>query len=632
MKEQGTGRREKGTDEPTAKNSGSATKAESSDRRSGQLRRWAGAAVILLAAAFAVAPQLFQGNSCGHDFDFHLVSWFDARTSWHNLLFYPHWTPSANYGAGEPRFVFYPPLTWMLGAALSLVMPWTMVPIALTFLFLAGTGMATRALARVAMPDGAATLAGCAAIFSGYALFTAYERSAFGELAGGMWIPLLLLYLIRVRAAGQAGAGRASVWMQSFDGSTAIALVIAAAWLSNAPLGVMASYLLAAVAALLAVRQRSWMPVVRASVGAMLGLGLAAIYLVPAAWEQRWVDIREATDDPGLRVENSWLFAHHADAALAGHDSELQRVSWIAVAMIAVALAGILVAWGRGRYQISEARTKPDSRARELWLVLAAIPIVVLLLQLPVSWPAWNLLPKMRFLQFPWRWLVAVEAPMGIFVAAAVWQRKRWRQIAIASVCALVFGWMVHVAGHNYFQVCDDEDAVAPMVAVDKSGAGFEGVDEYAPVGSDESLAVKGLPLGCFSEDPQVELGKMNDDQVLEWNVDQGSCQPTFLATPDSFRDRPENLHAFTDFKRTGYLILRLRAYPAWHVKVNGKLMPVIQRDDGLIAVLVQQGRVQLDVDWTTTPDVIVGRWISAFSLLAITGLFAYRRHRKPVH
>jgi uncharacterized membrane protein YfhO len=79
-------------------------------------------------------------------------------------------------------------------------------------------------------------------------------------------------------------------------------------------------------------------------------------------------------------------------------------------------------------------------------------------------------------------------------------------------------------------------------------------------------------------------------------------------------------------------LILRLRAYPAWHVKVNGKLMPVIQRDDGLIAVLVQQGRVQLDVDWTTTPDVIVGRWISAFSLLAITGLFAYRRHRKPVH
>jgi hypothetical protein len=56
----------------------------------------------------------------------------------------------------------------------------------------------------------------------------------------------------------------------------------------------------------------------------------------------------------------------------------------------------------------------------------------------------------------------------------------------------------------------------------------------------------------------------------------------------------------------------------------------VIQRDDGLIAVQMQQGRVQLDVDWTTTPDVIAGRWISGLSVLAITGLGLLRRRRKP--
>ena len=48
-----------------------------------------------------------------------LVSWFDALNSWRHGIPYPHWTPSANYGAGEPRFVFYSPLTWMLGAALA---------------------------------------------------------------------------------------------------------------------------------------------------------------------------------------------------------------------------------------------------------------------------------------------------------------------------------------------------------------------------------------------------------------------------------------------------------------------------------------------------------------------------------
>jgi hypothetical protein len=602
--------------------------------------------VILLAAAFAVLPQLLQGNSCGHDFDFHLVSWLDARTSWHNLLFYPHWTPSANYGAGEPRFVFYPPLTWMLGAALGFVMPWSLVPIALTFLLLAGTGLATRALACEVLDDGAATLAGCAAIFSGYALFTAYERSAFGELAGGMWIPLLLLVLLREQKAGEPGASRTSAWLRTFDGSPAIALLIAGAWLSNAPVGVMASYLLAAVAAVLAVRRRSIIPMVRAAAGVVLGLGLAAVYLVPAAWEQKWVDIREATDDPGLRVENSWLFAHHADAALASHDSELQKVSLIAATMIALALAAIVVSFLRRRFQSSRLQTTTASadhyghaayanRAREFWLVLAAIPIVVLLLQLPVSWPAWNLLPKMRFLQFPWRWLVVVEAPMGIFTAAAVWQTKRWRQVAVAAVCALAFGWMVHVAAHTWFQVCDDEDAVTPMLSVAKAGAGFAGTDEYQPPGADLTEIAEGLPGACLVTDANATLGRVpvgdeaNGDTTPVWDEKQGSCDQTFPASPVRVQGGEEHFGLLAVTDHAGYLVLRLTRYPALEVRVNGRVVTGLpKRDDGLLAVPVLAGPVVLSVDWTTTPDVLAGRWISAASLLAIAGLFAYRRRR----
>ena len=207
-------------------------------------RRFIGPAIILFAALVAVTPELIRGNSCGHDFDFHLVSWFDALNAWRHGILYPHWAPSANYGAGEPRFVFYSPLTWMMGAALGAFLPWTWVPIALTFLLLAGTGLATRALARQALSEDPATLAACAALFSGYSLFTAYERTAFAELAGGMWIPLVLLFVLRRSASGEAK----SEHREAAVTIAGLAIAIAGCWLSNPTVGVMGCYLLAAVA------------------------------------------------------------------------------------------------------------------------------------------------------------------------------------------------------------------------------------------------------------------------------------------------------------------------------------------------------------------------------------------------
>jgi hypothetical protein len=55
------------------------------------------------------------------------------------------------------------------------------------------------------------------------------------------------------------------------------------------------------------------------------------------------------------------------------------------------------------------------------------------------------------------------------------------------------------------------------------------------------------------------------------------------------------------------------------------------KRDDGLLAVPVLAGPVDLSVDWTTSPDAVAGRWISALSVLAITGLglLALRRNER---
>ena len=582
--------------------------------------RWnqsAGPALILFAAAVAIAPQCLRGNSCGHDFDFHLVSWLDAQSSWRLGIPYPHWTPSANFNAGEPRFVFYPPLTWMLGAAMGSVLPWQLVPIALTFLLLAATGLAVRALARQALSSPAATLAGCAAIFSGYALFTAYERGAFGELAGGFWIPLLLLLILRDRNPAAPAIGRA------LDGSTSpLALVVAGAWLSNAPLGVMASYLLAAVALAASLLSKSWAPAIRAFVAAMLGMGAASIFLLPAAWEQPWADLKQAASDPGEMIENSWLFGRHADPALDFHDFVLHQVSIIAVVMIAVSLGGLLVSWLR----------KSLTPERRWWLPLALIPFAVLILQFPISLPVWNLLPKLRFLQFPWRWLVVLEAPMAIFFASAVWpaaSARRWQRVAVAAACAAAFLAVTVTAGWVFFQPCDEEDAVAAMVARYRSGLGMGGADEYEPPGTDDSLLAIGLPAACLVGDPSTPLGKSSGqpDALPIWQPEQGSCDESFSASPMQAKNHAEHFEIAAQTGRAGYLILRLRSYPAWRVEVNSRPVANLpQRDDGLMAVPVPKGPVELTADWRTTPDVIAGRWLSGLALLLLAALWLLER------
>jgi hypothetical protein len=628
--------------------------------------RLLGPSLILLAAALATAPILFRGSSCGDDFEFHVVSWFDVQQSWLHGIPYPHWMPSANYGAGEPRFMFYPPLTWMLGAALGFVLPWQFVPIAMIFLFLAATGLAVRALALEALPDAPATLAGCAALFSGFALFTAYERTAFAELTGGFWIPLLLLFALRDRNPS------GSLWRRVLDGSTLpLALLLAGCWLSDGPVGVMASYLLAAVALAAGLVARSWAHLIRASIAAALGIGLAAFYLVPAAREQRWVDLRAAVNLPVFSIENNWLFARHTEPSLAPYAMVLHRASVLAATMIGVALLGLLIVVLRRRFSDSRMKMVPS-----WWIPLAIIPVAVLFLQFPVSLPVWNLLPKLRFLQYPWRWVLVVEAPMAIFFAAAVWPARRigcvtieaaenglargekperhpsgakahvdliafaarlkscpvtkrpenavkssFSAACIAAVCALVFLASTFFAARTFLRACGEGDTIVDLLEQFRAGGGLEGTDEYEPPDSDHWKIATGLPDACFSDDSGTTLGVVAPGEAIPaWHPEQGSCE----ATATTQLRQAEHLRFTTVAPHPGYLILRLLSYPAWRITVNGHTTDpaaLDQRDDGLIAVPVPQGPVELAADWTTTPDVIAGRSLSSLALLLLIAL-----------
>jgi hypothetical protein len=390
-------------------------------------------------------------------------------------------------------------------------------------------------------------------------------------------------------------------------------LTLAVIWLTNAPAGVMASYLLAFAALSAAVIHRQWWPVARAAVAAPIGIGLAAFYLVPAAYEQRWIEIRQAVD-VGMRIQDSWLFARHASPDLALHDEVLRLASSIVVLTALLALAAFAVS--RRRHTL----THPT---RAYWLPLAGMVPILVLLQFSFSAPLWNLLPKLQFLQFPWRWLMVLGLPYAIFMAAALPLASRRARAVSATGCLLLVLALVGVATHLCFQACDDEDQVSNQLAVFHAGTGVEGTDEYAAVKSDNSLIAMGLPDGCLVSDPTQELGESQDGATPVWYEEQGSCDDTYKA----HLWQSEHKRLQIDSDHAGFVILRLSRYPAWKITINSKpATSLIAREDGLIVFPVAAGPSAIEVRWSTTPDVIWGRWISILSLLLLAGLWSAER------
>jgi hypothetical protein len=182
-----------------------------------------------------------------------------------------------------------------------------------------------------------------------------------------------------------------------------------------------------------------------------------------------------------------------------------------------------------------------------------------------------------------------------------------------------------------------------------REGIGVIGKPEYAPPGIR-------LPLVDFQLDPQGNpivqmvpsaclLGSLPEASVREeagagiapaWRGESANCkssgwQEVSLLSDSSGAEAARYLPEQKWFRgiaeHAGYVILRLRYYPAWAVKVNGiPVRGMAEQDRGLMAVPVPKGNVLVSVEWSTTGDVVGARWVSGVALLLVAGLFVFEQ------
>jgi hypothetical protein len=554
-------------------------------------RTWLLALVISLTTALTIiSPFFWKGNASGHDFSFHAASWMDVAAQWRDGILLPRWTEGANHGFGEPRFIFYPPLSWMLGAALSFLVPWIYVPAVFIVFTQTVAGLSAFALARRLFTLKGALL--CAAVYAAnpYALLIVYMRSDFAEQLAMIFFPLILLATLRLMG-----------WLKNLPDNgmrdvAFLSLVFAAAWLSNAPAGVLASYSLAALFIFSAIVSRSWRPLLRGGAAVALGLGLAGFYLAPAIHEQSWVNITQALA-AGLQPTQNFLYAVIADVE---HNAFNRVASTTAIVMIALTAIFAAASYPRG--------SKKDERAlrKLVWKMLAMLLGISAFLMLRVSNIFWIALPKLRFVQFPWRWMSILALPFACLFAAAMTQsKKRWYWSALGTVALAVVltgtaAWMVR---HTWW---DTEDIPVLLEAI-HNDEGFEGVDEYDPAGDDHSDLPEKYPrMKLLHPAPSMSVVSGARIHVERWSAEQKELRVTS--------------------REPSRLALRLLNYPSWRVEVNDHVViPERMGGSGQMIVPLASGQSHVVVRFLRTSDRTIGAVVTGLSILILAFLILNR-------
>ena len=403
-----------------------------------------------------------------------------------------------------------------------------------------------------------------------YNLVIVYWRSDQAELMASIYLPLMLLLILRIDEDGR----RAVV---------PLSLIMAAGWLTNLPSAVMMNYSLGVLALTLAIWRRSFAVLLYAGSAVILGAMLAGFFLLPAYHQQSWVNISQVLA-PGVRPEDSFLFSKSADP---DHNHFNLLVSIVAVSQFAILAGAFILA--------------RSLRRHKLWLPLLVWSAVCALLMLGPTLPLWNHLPELRFVQLPWRWLLCLNVPFALVLGTSL-QRWWWRIVLyVVMLGVLLAVW--HRVQNPWW---DNAGDIQEMLDNQQDGAGNEGADEYVPVGVDPYDADQKAPMVRFEGKGHAHI------MIQKWDAERRAI--------DASAGSP------------GTLVLRLFNYPLWKVEVNGRQVQTeTMPDTGQMVVPIAAGENRVDIRFVDSGDRKLGLLFSGIGLAAMVLLLVIRMKPRPL-
>jgi hypothetical protein len=558
-------------------------------------------------SAFAVVPFFFMGRSetgggalelrmpATHDMFLH----YDQMRSFYNGLaageIYPRWEEDTNRGFGAPTTSYYPAGVYYLTSAFyAVTRDWLRALLDAHLAMMIAAAAALYIYARQVMGRGAAMAAMAAYIFLPYHMVDQYQRGAMAELLVFVWMPLMLLFgecLMKTPVQARQRSMRFNI--------VGLAASYGAFLWSHPPTAYQFTLGFGVYVLVLGVMRKEWKGLVAVGVAMALGIGLAAVYLLPAAIEQNLIHKEYVTQT--WPYHKTYIFVHdlyNADV----HSGFFKLIDSIWITGTAVIAVGAITLLWLKRGALTAA---PALKQRVLsWVILGGLASFMMT---SLSMPVGKLIPKIDIGVFTWRMLVittlVVALIAGAFTQAAIdaaARRSRSERLLFASLAAFII-----IGGAGFSTV-----AVArPMIEAavfEPQPEHFNGATIPSSAPADPSELPGDLPRAALATEEKGEV------VVEEW-------KPQHRALRVALKDDDE-------------LLVRTFNFPGWTATVDGQQVPIKTAEElGDMEIELRAGTHRVTLDFIETPVRRAFRIVTlcSFVFLIVLGFSPFLRRTR---
>lgn len=614
--------------------------------------------LIIFIALLVTLPALFYGVFDAHDVKAHLL-WSNnfARQFWQGEL-YPRWLLDSHGGLGSPSFFFYPPLPYYITSLFHPLFSedssgWLTLASSACFSLIL-SGIAAYFWLKEVTQKSAALIGAIAYMLLPYHLtVNLYLRFAYAEYWAFVWLPFILYFSIRYFQGNQ---------------QSLIGVILGYFFLSLTHLLTFVTFVFVPLfyGVLVVNRQQKFKIILPVLLSIFLGLGLSAIYWLPALTTQDSISTDFLWEKTGFLYNHNFLFA------LEPNDPRISFWNYLELMTLFLSAIAILSC-----FFLRDSENPKHKQELGYWLLIS---LGAIFMMTPFSPWVWERVTILQKIQFPWRFhsllTLSISAVIAlVFSSVKMEVLKVIRKPAIALI--LIFSIILNV-WISYAMYLFREKEMNPQIffffslsllpicisifIVKYWFKRYKTILAIAIV----SLAIAVCLNGGWAIQNKFKFGLVFDDninqperltEILEFRRDPPEYRPKWFKNEIWWSDKemtklareidraqimfgrgnisveqwkPRNIILQVNSQTGLFIKVSQLYYRGWNAKFFGSDRALsVYPDGGLVGIFIPQGQHKIRVQLEAGRTEKLGGTISAVSALLTWGLFRWFQRKK---